>query len=679
MFNFFQKSLRNKLLVTFIAIGFLPFLTLLLYTLFLSETKIVNKIVTEQFDRTNSVIKLIINHIDSLSKEVNFIGSIDVMDDILADDIDKKISRLLTQKSHDLNLENTFMVINTDFTIVASSDIHSLFQKFNQTNFIKENNGKYIENKTLYIYSKIFASFDTKKELGFLILKYNLDNLDVYLTHQGSIHSYILNPETHFSVGENISYDLNFNKEQDSVISSDYVIIYKKMPPILNGLFIVYAVDKSTALAFLYDFIRFMLSISVVILILILYVSIKYSKEIVKPIENLTAVTDDIINHQNYSAQLEINSKDEIAILTHSFNNMLKTTSSALAKLEEENRLRLRRFIQLIEVFNTIIQTKDEEECIYTSIEQIKLLTNKSDLYFQKEPFGHIDKAHISLFVTDFENNEKVYFGSIGLGLDDFEDDNEQKFYDSIAAMITLQLDRIRLIDRTLSASRAKSAFISNMSHELRTPLNAIIGFTQFMITYEELTDDQQDTMSNIESSAHYLLNMINEILDIAKIEAGKMEAHMEAVSIMELIQSSHNMLVPLANDKNIKFELITDKFEDKEYKTDPKMFKQIVINLLSNAIKFTKEGVVSLELYNDENDIFVKIKDSGIGISQDNMKQLFNDFTQVENVMQKKHKGSGLGLSLSKKMAIILGGDVTLQSKGIGHGTTSLFNIAIL
>ncbi len=679
MFDFFQKSLRNKLLVTFIAIGFLPFLTLLIYTLFLSETKIVNKIVTEQFDRTSSVIKLITNHMDSLKKEVDFISSLDVMDDILADDIDKRVSRLLTQKSNDLNSDNTFMVINNDFTIVSSSDINSTLEKFDSDKVINAAAGQHIEGKTLYMFSKIYASFDKTKELGFLILKYNLDNLDIYLTHQDSMHSYIVNPKTEFSVGENISFDLNFNKDKDSAINSEDVIVYKRIPSILQDWYIVYAVDKSIALAFLYDFIRFMLYISVIIIAIIIYVSVKYSKGIVKPIEELTAITDDIINNQNYSVQLDVNSHDEIAILTHSFNNMLKTTSSALDRLEEENKLRLKRFVQLIEVFNTIIQTKDENECINTSIEQIKLLTNKSDLHFQKDNFKHTDKAYISLFVTDFENDKKVYFGSIGLGLDDFEDENEKKFYQSIAAMITLQLDRIRLIDRTMSASRAKSAFISNMSHELRTPLNAIIGFTQFMITYEELTDDQQDTMANIESSAHYLLGMINEILDIAKIEAGKMEARIESVSLLDLVTSSYEMLTPLANGKDLEFNLITDKYDDKKYKTDPKMFQQIVINLISNSIKFTKEGFVSLELVNDENNVFVKVKDSGIGISQEDMKQLFNDFTQVENVMQKQHKGTGLGLSLSKKMANILGGDVKLQSEGIGHGTTSIFTIAAI
>lgn len=680
MFDFFQKSLRNKLLITFIAIGFLPFVTLFIYVLFLSETKIVNKIVIEQFDRMNVVTKLMNNHLTSLEKEVKFISSLDVMDDILAEDIDKRVSRLLIQKADDLSLDVKFMVVNNDSIIISSSSVTEPSKKYFDIKNIKDKlSGKYIKGKKLYIYSKIYASFDNDKELGFLILEYDLDNLDLYLTHKESIHSYIVNPKDSLHVGENLSLNLNFNKEKESVIDADHVIVYKDISLIAKDWYIVYAVNKSVALAFLYDFIRFMIYVSALIFIFIIYASIKYSKGIVKPIEELTIITDDITNTHNYSAQLEVNSKDEIATLTHSFNDMLKTTSSALEKLEEENRLRLKRFIQLIETLNTIIQTKDEGECIETSIEKIKQLTKKNDLQFQKEEVQYLEKEHIALYVTNFDDDTKVYFGSIELGLESFEDENERRFYNSIATMITLQLDRIRLIDRTMSASRAKSAFISNMSHELRTPLNAIIGFSQFMIAYEELSEDQQDTVSNIESSAQYLLEMINEILDIAKIEAGKMEAHIESTNIRALVESCHKMLQPLADDKGIAFNLSADNFEDKEYKTDPKMFKQITINLISNAIKFTQEGFVNIELYNDTDNIYVKVKDSGIGISEENIKQLFNDFTQVENVMQKKHKGTGLGLSLSKKMANILEGDVILESEGLGHGTTSIFSIKIV
>lgn len=675
MFDFYQKSLRNKLLVIFMAIGFLPFLTLLLYTIYLSETKIVDKIVIEQHDRTQSVLKLIDNHLASLNKEVNFLSSLDLMDDLLADDIDKRVSRLLSQKTSDFNLDLKLMSINMQGIISASSDNEDLFQKFNIQK-LSQDSGKYIENKNLYIYSKIKASFDKNKELGYLILEYNLDNLDNYLTHQNSIHSYIVNSKNSLTIGENLSFKLDFTQNKNSIINSEHVIVYNEISSIMKDWYIVYAVDKSVALVFLYDFIRFTLYISVFIFAFIIYISIRYSKGIVKPIEELTRVTDKITKTQDYSSKLEISSKDEISILTHSFNQMIQTTSLALNKLQEENKLRLQRFTQLIEVFNTIIQTKSEDECIKISVKEISKLTNRNDLYFIQKQKTIIDKEFAELYVSDFEHDTKVYFGSIALEINKFEDKNEEDFYNSIASMIALQLDKIRLIKHTLSASSAKSAFIRNMSHELRTPLNAIMSFTQYLISYEELSDDQLDTVANIEKSAQYLLEMINEILDIAKIEAGKMEAFPKDVNILELVQNSCDMLSPLAADKNLEFEFFFHNFQNVIYKTDPKMFQQIVLNLLSNAIKFTQEGKIAVELSNDDKYIYVTIKDNGIGISQEDIKFLFYDFTQLENSMHKTHKGTGLGLSLSKKMAKILNGDIELKSVGLGFGTTVIFKI---
>jgi len=674
MLDFLKKSLRNKLLSFFIVIGFLPFLTLLIYTLFLSESKIVNKIITEHLDKTKVVIKLIDNHLSNLSKEVEFLGSLDLMDDILVEDIDKRISRLLIKKYNDLNLDITFMAVALDSTIIASSNGNSLLSKYRLNSLNSKEHGTYIIDNNLYMYSQITASFDKSKKLGFLVLKYNLENLNLYLIHQKTINSYIINAQNTFIIGEDLPFNIHFNNMSNSIINDDYVVVYEKLSSILNNWYIVYAVDKNTALEFLYDFISFMLYISVIIFVLIIYVSIKQSKEIVRPIIELTTTADYITNSHNYSTQLKVTSQDEIATLTHSFNYMLKTTSSALEKLEQENSLRLKRLTQFIDVFNTIIQTKSEDECIEVSMQEIKRLTSKDKIRFLREQ--NRDRESANLYVTDFENDKKIYFGSIELDVDNFKDKNEQDFYNSITSMIALQLDRIRLIQRTTSASKAKSVFISNMSHELRTPLNAIIGFSQYMVEYEDLSADQKDTVENIESSAQYLLNMINEILDIAKIEAGKMEAHIESVNILDILKSSYNMLFALAKEKNINFKLVFNRFDDKNYPTDPKMFKQIIVNLISNSIKFTKEGTILIELYNDDENIYVRVKDSGIGISENDMKHLFADFTQLENVMQKTNKGTGLGLSLSKKMANILGGDVTLESKGVGHGTTSIFTL---
>ncbi|MDD5202485.1 MAG: ATP-binding protein, partial [Sulfurimonas sp.] len=667
---FFHKSLRRKLFLVLIIIGFLPFLTLLIYTLFLSETKILNKIVIEQLERTNSVARLINNHLSALSKEVNFLSSLDLMDDILVEDIDKRVSRLLTQKADDFNLDVTLFCINLEGLIIASSNKEILYKKFDTAAFTHER-ASYIKEKELYVYSKIHTSFDNDKTTGYLVLRYNLNNLDLYLTHQNTIHSYIINSTNAVAIGENLALKLDFATDTNSVINAAHVIVYKRLSSVMQDWYIVYAVDKNIALAFLDDFIRFMLTISIFIFAFILYFSLRYSKDIVKPIEELTKLTNEITKTQDYSAKVEINSTDEIATLSDSFNKMIQTTSLALAKLEEENSLRLKRFTQLIEVFNTIIQTKSEDECINISIKEIAKLTGKKDLYFieKKDETAHTEFAE--LYVNDFEKDTKIFFGSIALDIKQFEDKNERDFYNSIASMITLQLDKIRLIKRTLGASNAKSAFISNISHELRTPLNAIIGATQYMISYETLSDEQIDTLSTIELSAQYLLEMINEVLDIAKIEAGKMEVNLQNVNIISLLQNCYDMLYPLASDKELEFTFNFDTFEPTDYETDPKILQQIVLNLLSNAIKFTEKGKITLELTNDEHYLYIKVQDEGIGIAHEDMDLLFHDFIQLKNTIHKTQEGTGLGLSLSRKMAKILHGDIEVFSEGVGFGTS--------
>ena len=664
MLKFINSSLRRKLLVSFFLVGVLPFIILLSYTIFLSETKIVNQTIKEQFRNAKSVATLIDENILNLRKEIDFIASLDLMDDILADDIDKRISILLSKKATDFSLDLSLFVVNKDAKIVASSQKSLLLKKCMLMQKLKQK--YFIYDKHLYISSKIIASFDMNTKLGFLVLKYNLENLERFLAQQESMHTYIINPTTKESIGKRVDLKFHISKDRESVLTQDHVIVYEKLSGILNNYYLVYAVDKALALKFLYDFIRFMLYVSVVIFLLIIYISLRYSKSIVKPIEKLTDATQKIIKQHDYSSELKVDSNDEIAVLTDSFNEMLLTTSEALNNLEEENRLRLKRFVQLIEVFSTIIQTDSEDECIEVSLAEIKKITLKEDLHFSLQ---HVANS-IDLYVTDFEKNEKVYFGSISLAIESFTDKNEHAFYNSIVSMITLQLDRIRLISRTVAVSKAKSAFISNMSHELRTPLNSIIGSTQFFLTYESLSDEQQDVVANIESSAHYLLEMINDILDIAKIEAGKMDAYKKSVDIKSILHESYNILEPLAEDKGLNFILEISESAITTFYTDPKILQQIVMNLLSNAIKFTEEGFVKLELSADEYGTYIKVSDSGIGIQAEDLEKLFSDFTQLENVMQKKHKGTGLGLSLSKKMANLLGGDIALKSEGIDRGS---------
>ncbi|MBU0721269.1 HAMP domain-containing protein [bacterium] len=679
MLSLYKKSLYRKLLFAFILVGFFPFVILYIYTMYWGEEKIVNKIINDQYIQAQKIIDVIENHITSLDKEIKFISKLDLMDDIIAEDVDKRIARLLIQKKADIGLETELSVVDLNSKVVSSSENESASKEFKylqelKTSFANNKNHLFIENK-LYLCSKIYASFDKNKELGYLILGYDLKNLNTFLTKQEGIHNSIYNYKTQVSIGEKNYLNIDILKEKGDYILEEHLVIYKKMPSIMREWYLVYSVDKKLALNFLYDFSYFMIVMIPIAFILILITGVLSAKNIIKPIENLTKTAERITDTKDYSAEVVIRSDDEIGRLSYAFNKLLQTTNNALETLEEENELRLKRFIKLIEIFNTIIQTKNENECIKVSIKEMQKLTQNDKLHFIDD--AHKISSSIPIFVSDFDKDEKIYYGAIALDISELSDKNEDRFYHSIATMISLQLDRIRLVDRTMMASRAKSAFISNMSHELRSPLNAIIGFTQYMIAYEDLSDEQQDITSNIEKSAQYLLEMINEILDIAKIEAGKMEAYFENVNIQSILDDIVIMLIPLAEQKGIRLTLNMDKMDDAFFCTDPKLFKQIVINLLSNAIKFTKTGAIDIEASKFNDIVTVRIKDTGIGISKEDIPKLFNDFTQLENVMQKKHKGSGLGLSISKKLSKLLGGDIALSSEGLGMGTEVRFSIS--
>jgi len=679
IFSIYKTSLYKKLLLAFIFVGFFPFLLFYIYAIYWGEEKIVNKLISDQFIQAQKIIDVIDNHLSSLDKEVRFISKLDLMDDIVAEDIDKRIARLLTQKKEDIALDVELFVIDSDSVIVASSNGKIISAKFNDSdklhNANKENKTYFFQGDKFYINSKIYASFNPDKELGFLVLQYNLKNLDKFFIHQIGIHNSIYNYKKKTLLGNKISFDIDISKDKGDYISDNHLLVYKKLPNRMQDWYLIYSVDKELALSFLYDFTYFMIFMIPIALIVILFIGILSAKNIIRSIVNLTKTAENITKTKDYSAKVMVSSNDEIGRLSVAFNELLHATNNALETLEEENELRLKRFIKLIEIFNTIIQTKTENECIELSINEMQKLTNNDKLHFIDNTSK--SKNAIPIFVSDFDKDEKVYFGAIALDINGLSDKNEDKFYHSIATMISLQLDRIRLVDRTMLASRAKSAFISNMSHELRTPLNAIIGFTQYMIAYEELSEEQEDIVSNIEKSAQYLLEMINEILDIAKIEAGKMEASFVNVNIKDTLKDIVTMLTPLAEQKKLALILNTQELKDELFLTDPKLFKQIIINLISNSIKFTEKGSVNIEAFQMKDKIKISIKDTGIGISSEDISKLFNDFTQLENVMQKKHKGTGLGLSLSKKLSNLLGGDIELRSERLNYGCEAILSIS--
>lgn len=226
------------------------------------------------------------------------------------------------------------------------------------------------------------------------------------------------------------------------------------------------------------------------------------------------------------------------------------------------------------------------------------------------------------------------------------------------------------------NASLAKDRFLASMSHELRTPLNAIIGFTGTLLMRlpGPLTNDQQRQLNTIQTSARHLLSLINDLLDLAKIESGKVEIDFEPVVMQGVIEEVTSALRPQAESKGLVL-LATMPQREVIVMTDRRALSQILLNLTSNAIKFTEHGSVSLEVAQGTSVTEVTVADTGIGIRTEDQERLFQAFTQVTSKGFRRQEGTGLGLHLSQKLAGLLGGSIGFESE---PGTGSKFRLTL-
>lgn len=222
-------------------------------------------------------------------------------------------------------------------------------------------------------------------------------------------------------------------------------------------------------------------------------------------------------------------------------------------------------------------------------------------------------------------------------------------------------------------SSKLKSQFLATMSHELRTPLNAIIGYSDIVLAgmAGELLKDQHDFHQRILANAEHLLSLINDILDLAKIEAGRMDVNQSPFNIKAWLDEIVMQVDGLAKGKGLRFEAVIDQRLPKVLVGDAGRIKQVVINLLSNAFKFTNEGHVKLDLrQNSKNSWTINVIDTGIGISPTAQEVIFDEFRQVDNSSTRKHGGTGLGLAIVRRFVLAMGGNIKVRSE-LGVGST--------
>ena len=269
-----------------------------------------------------------------------------------------------------------------------------------------------------------------------------------------------------------------------------------------------------------------------------------------------------------------------------------------------------------------------------------------------------------------------------------FSEEDEQT-YNTLAAQTAVALqnaqlyeEQIATVERLRELDHLKSSFLANMSHELRTPLNSISGFTQVMLEGLDgpLSNEMEEDLGLIDKNANHLLSLINEVLDMAKIEAGRLSVTLGPANLYEVLEDVVKTTAPLVRQNNLSMSLENNIPEDLIIMADEMRIKQVMINIIGNSMKFTQEGTIQVEAKKDNDTIRIQVKDTGIGIPPELLETIFEAFSQVDTSTTRKAGGTGLGLPISKRFIEMHNGRLWAESTGIsGEGSSFIVEIPIV
>jgi len=264
--------------------------------------------------------------------------------------------------------------------------------------------------------------------------------------------------------------------------------------------------------------------------------------------------------------------------------------------------------------------------------------------------------------------------------------DKQIELATTFADQAAIAIENVRLFDEIQDKSRQleiasqhKSQFLANMSHELRTPLNAILGYTELMAdsAYGEPSEKMLGVLKRLEANGKHLLGLINDVLDLSKIEAGQLVLELSDYSVQDIAQTVRSTLEPLAADKKLAFKVEVAP-QLPPGRGDGRRLTQVLINLVGNAIKFTDAGEVAIKASANNGSFHVSVRDTGPGISTADQAKLFQEFQQADNAITKKKGGSGLGLAISRRIIEMHGGRIWVESQP-GQGSTFAFTLPVI
>ncbi len=435
--------------------------------------------------------------------------------------------------------------------------------------------------------------------------------------------------------------------------------------------------------------------------------------------------------------RLRIQTNDEIEALADKFNEMAEKLSESYATLEHKVTARTRELQALNQIATTVNQSLEVQGLLDSTLEKvievtsfesgcIELFDAKEDKLILKSNRG-FTPGLLDLFLKTAESrnlSKEVVETHAPAILEDAQDLNagnplttagyqtfiavpvqsknkvvgtftlasriprsftaqDSQLLSSIGNQLGTALENANLyqkeqetVEKLMEMDRIKSEFLSNISHELRTPLTSIIGFSEILLDKlaGDLSSEQESFIKNMNTSGQYLLEIINNLLDLSKIKAGKMEIHSQRFSLRELLNTIQQTIIPLTYKKGLLFEVVIDDDIDMIHSDEGKM-KQILLNLLGNAVKFTSaKGEITLHVmerkFGESPGIEISVRDTGIGIPENALKKIFDEFQQIDGSYTRDYPGTGLGLAITKRFVEILKGEISVDSQA-GIGTT--------